>query len=58
MVLLDDVVQQVHETGMRGQRAAFRQNPISFLMALSSSIEAKILECGDKVPVITGDKLV
>ena len=58
MVLLDDVVQQVHGQGMRGQRAAFRQNPISFLMALSSSIEAKILACGEKVPVVTGDNLV
>jgi aspartate kinase len=54
VVLLDDVVQSAHKRHTRDQRAVFSRNPVSFLRDLSGDIEARILRCGNKVPVITG----
>jgi aspartate kinase len=54
VVLLDDVVQQVHKTSVREQRAFFRRHPSRFLRSLAAGIETRILQCEDRVPIVTG----
>ena len=54
VVLLDDVVQQVYKSSRREQRSSFRRHPTQFLRGLCTAIESRIINCGQKVPVVTG----
>lgn len=58
IVLLDDIVQQVYGDSRSQQQRAYRQDPSQFLAGLTTAIEAKILQCNGKVPVITGTFLL
>ena len=54
IVVLDDIVQEAFSKSVRDQRIVYERHPSEFLRGLSKTIEKRILDCGNRVPVITG----
>ncbi len=54
IVILDDIVQEAFSKSVRDQRIAYDRHPSEFLRGLSKTIEKRIMDCGNRVPVITG----
>lgn len=56
MVMLGGIVQEAYDQQSQDQkREAYRQHPANFLRNLAKAIEPRIRNCGDSVPVITGE---
>lgn len=52
---MDDIVQDAYGRNVREQRTLFARHPFQFLRGLLPAIERRILQCGDRVPVVTGN---
>ncbi|KIW62005.1 hypothetical protein PV05_02059 [Exophiala xenobiotica] len=56
MVNLENIVQAAETRSIREQRAAYQQNPVTFLQQLRHAVRTQVLACcaDGKIPIITG----
>ena len=55
VVFLDDIVEHAYQSDPNGPEAAYEELGTHFFDRISIKIGERIQECGDKVPVITGE---
>lgn len=55
IVLLDDIVEHAYQSDPNGPEAAYEELGTHFFDQLSLEISERIRECGDKVPIVTGE---
>lgn len=55
IVLLDDIVEQAYQSDPNGPEAAYEELGTHFFDRISMKIGERIQECGDKVPIVTGE---
>ena len=55
VVLLDDIVEHAYQSDPNGPEAAYEKLGSHFFDRISLEISKRIRECGDKVPIVTGE---
>ena len=55
VVLLDDIVERAYQSHPNGPEAAYEELGTHFFDRISLEIGKRIRECGDKVPIVTGE---
>lgn len=55
VVLLDDIVEQAYQSDPNGPEAAYEELGTHFFDRISVEIGERIRECGERVPIVTGE---